>query len=91
MPIYEYECGKCRCRFEMKQSFDAETVAICSLCGGQARRILHPTPLLFKGSGFYITDSRKGKEPREETPKAEASKKETPKAQTASSEKPKGK
>ena len=62
MPLYEYECGLCCYRFEMKQGFDAEPVGICPQCQGRARRVLHSTPLLFKGSGFYITDSRQGKE-----------------------------
>lgn len=80
MPIYEYECGKCRGRFELKQGFDAKPVTTCSACGGKARRVLHPAPILFKAGGFYITESRKGKEPREETPKPAAPKAETPKA-----------
>ena len=62
MPLYEYECDICHHRFEMMQGFDAETVDICPQCQGKARRVLHSTPLLFKGSGFYVTDSRKSKE-----------------------------
>ena len=60
MPIYEYECGNCRYRFERKQNFDEEPVAMCPECQGKARRVLHSVPIIFKGSGFYITDSRKG-------------------------------
>ena len=59
MPIYEYECGDCQSRFERKQSFDAEPVAICPHCQGKARRVIHSTPIIFKGSGFYVTDHRK--------------------------------
>ena len=59
MPIYEYECGVCQCRFERKQSFDEEPVAMCPECQGKSRRVLHSIPVIFKGSGFYITDSRK--------------------------------
>ena len=59
MPIYEYECNLCQCRFERKQRFDEEPVAMCPECQGKARRVLHSTPVIFKGSGFYITDSRK--------------------------------
>ena len=61
MPIYEYECGKCCFRFEMKQGFDEDPESICPQCQGWSRRVFHSTPLIFKGSGFYITDSRKGK------------------------------
>ena len=59
MPIYDYECNKCRFRFERKQRFDEAPLAICPECQGNLRRVIHSTPLIFKGSGFYITDSRK--------------------------------
>jgi putative FmdB family regulatory protein len=62
MPIYEYECGRCSCRFEMKQGFDDEPQAVCPQCQGRARRIIRSTPVIFKGSGFYITDHRKNKD-----------------------------
>jgi putative FmdB family regulatory protein len=76
MPIYEYECGHCRFRFEMKQGFDEEPQAMCPQCQGRARRVFHSTPVIFKGSGFYVTDSRKGKEPEKSQEKSEASKSE---------------
>ncbi len=60
MPIYEYECSHCRFRFERKQGFDDAAEAVCPQCGQRAHRVFHPTPVIFKGSGFYITDSRKG-------------------------------
>ena len=60
MPVYEYECGLCHFHFDRKQRFDDEPVAICPKCHGKARRILHSIPIIFKGSGFYITDNRKG-------------------------------
>ncbi len=65
MPIYEYECDICRCRFERRQRFDEEPVAMCPECQGKARRVIHSVPIIFKGSGFYTTDNRKGeaKEP----------------------------
>ena len=75
MPLYEYECDICRYRFEMKQGFDAEPIDICPQCQGRARRVLHSTPLLFKGSGFYITDSRKGKEKTKAKDKGETASK----------------
>ena len=76
MPIYEYECGQCCFRFEMKQGFDEEPQAMCPQCQGRARRVFHSTPVIFKGSGFYITDSRKGKEPETGKGAPEASKSE---------------
>ena len=60
MPIYEYECSLCHLHFERRQRFDEEPVAICPKCQGKARRVLHSIPVIFKGSGFYITDNRKG-------------------------------
>lgn len=60
MPIYEYECGVCHFHFERKQRFDEEPVAMCPKCQGKACRVIHSVPIIFKGSGFYITDSRKG-------------------------------
>ena len=59
MPIYEYECSLCCSRFERKQRFDEEPVDICPKCQGKARRVIHSIPIIFKGSGFYVTDNRK--------------------------------
>jgi len=56
VPIYEYECNDCGCHFEKRQSFHDEPVAICPECEGKARRVLHAVPIIFKGSGFYVTD-----------------------------------
>ncbi len=58
MPIYEYECSACQFHFDRKQRFDEEPVAVCPKCQGKARRVLHSTPIIFRGSGFYVTDSR---------------------------------
>jgi putative FmdB family regulatory protein len=58
MPIYEYECPECRHRFEKKQSFHDEAKADCPECQAPAKRIFHPAPIIFKGSGFYVTDHR---------------------------------
>ncbi len=62
MPIYEYECNLCCSRFERRQRFDEEPVAICPKCQGKARRVIHSIPIIFKGSGFYTTDNRKSKD-----------------------------
>jgi putative FmdB family regulatory protein len=63
MPIYEYECSHCSHRFEVKQSFKDKPEAKCPECKATARRVFHPTPIIFKGSGFYVTDYRKGPAP----------------------------
>jgi putative FmdB family regulatory protein len=59
MPIYEYQCSSCSFRFERRQKFHAKPLAKCPKCGGEARRLIHPAPVIFKGKGFYTTDNRK--------------------------------
>jgi putative FmdB family regulatory protein len=58
MPVYEYACKSCGHRFDLKQSFHDEPVATCPECGAHVQRVLHPAGIIFKGSGWYITDSR---------------------------------
>ena len=58
MPTYEYECRACLVHFDRKQSFSDEAIKVCPTCGGETRRVLHPPAIVFKGSGWYITDSR---------------------------------
>jgi putative FmdB family regulatory protein len=60
VPLYDYKCQACENRYEMRQSFDAAPRQSCPVCGGVAKRVLHAPPIVFKGSGFYVTDSRKG-------------------------------
>ena len=60
MPTYEYQCTACENRYETREGFDAPSRQPCPKCGGQAKRILFAPPIVFKGSGFYVTDSRKG-------------------------------
>ncbi len=60
MPIYEYECKNCNTRFEKMQSITADPLTECVNCGGgPVRRVLHPVGIIFKGSGWYVTDNRK--------------------------------
>jgi putative FmdB family regulatory protein len=59
MPTYEYECSKCSFRFEVKRSFNEIGGSCCPRCGSEGRQLYSSTPLIFKGSGFYVTDSRK--------------------------------
>ncbi|MFC1906364.1 FmdB family zinc ribbon protein [Chloroflexota bacterium] len=79
MPIYEYECEKCACRFEIKRRFDEDEGNLCCpQCRGKVCQIFSPSAIIFKGSGFYVTDSRIDRNhPSEEgvTDKAEGSKK----------------
>ena len=58
MPIYEYECGRCRNRFELRRGFNDDSIAACPKCASEAQRLFTPVPIIFKGSGFYTTDHR---------------------------------
>ena len=58
MPIYEYECEKCHSRFELKRKFGEDGSAHCPRCHSKAVRIFTSVPVIFKGSGFYVTDHR---------------------------------
>ena len=60
MPTYEYKCTVCENRYETREGFDSPARQPCPKCGEVAKRILFPPPIVFKGGGFYITDSRKG-------------------------------
>ena len=66
MPVYEYECKDCSTNFDLRRSFEDESEAYCPKCGGRARRLFSPVPIIFNGSGFYVTDNRKnGSQPEE--------------------------
>jgi putative FmdB family regulatory protein len=58
MPTYEYECEQCKTRFEKKQSFHEQPIVTCPECEGKVRRVFQAAPIIFRGSGFYVTDSR---------------------------------
>ncbi len=85
MPIYEYECDKCAYRFELKRRFDEDAGnPCCPQCQGKVRQLFFPSVILFKGSGFYVTDSRNDRNWRSEegkTDKVEGGKKEEGKAE----------
>ena len=60
MPTYVYECKECGHRFEIFQSFSADALDTCPECQAVAlRKVLFPAGVVFKGSGFYVTDSRR--------------------------------
>lgn len=58
MPIYEYECDKNGHRFERWQSVNDAQVRVCEICGAPVHKVFHPAGIIFKGSGWYKTDSR---------------------------------
>jgi putative FmdB family regulatory protein len=68
LPTYEYACTACDERIEVTQSFADAPLEVCAVCGGKLRRVFHPVGVLFKGSGFYSTDSRSKKKTGEPAP-----------------------
>jgi putative FmdB family regulatory protein len=60
MPTYEYRCTSCGEDIEVVQSFADAPLTTCDTCGGILRKVFTPVGIVFKGSGFYKTDSRSG-------------------------------
>ncbi|MEX0626420.1 MAG: FmdB family zinc ribbon protein [Chloroflexota bacterium] len=58
MPTYDYQCRSCGFITEVIHSMFEDGPATCERCGGELRRVFHPTGIIFKGGGFYKTDSR---------------------------------
>lgn len=61
MPTYQYACTACGHRFEAVQAFTDDSLTTCPVCSGQLRKVYGSVGVVFKGSGFYRTDSRNGK------------------------------
>ena len=58
MPTYEYGCTSCGQHIEVFQRISEDPLTTCGVCGGTLRKVFHPAGIVFKGSGFYATDSR---------------------------------
>ena len=58
MPTYQYLCNECGHEFEVVQSFSDEAISTCEKCQGAVRKVYNSVGIVFKGSGFYKTDSR---------------------------------
>jgi len=80
MPVYEYCCDECGCRFEEYREVKDRATCQCPTCGEQARKIFRPVGVIFKGPGFHVNDYRKPED------KAKA---DSDKASTASDSTPK--
>ena len=61
MPTYAYACKDCGHAFDIQQSFSDSSLTECPECGGTLRKKFNSVGVVFKGSGFYRTDSREGK------------------------------
>ena len=94
MPLYEYQCEDCGVRFERRQHITDEAIEVCPECGGKVHRLIHPVGIIFKGSGFYVTDNRAksstatpgSAKKTPETPKASKSSNSSDKSSTKSEE-----
>ncbi len=81
MPTYDYQCRSCGHVIEVIHAMTDDGPSVCERCGGSLRRVLYPAGIIFKGSGFYSTDSRgstsassDAPSSRADTSKADASK-----------------
>ena len=94
MPTYEYACTECGDRTEVVQSIADARPTICTVCGGPLRKVFSPVGIVFKGSGFYRTDSRgkpaKADGDKEKTGKKPADTSSTADAKSSSSSSPDG-
>ena len=61
MPTYQYSCNDCGHFFEVVQSFSDDSLTVCPECEGRLRKVFNAVGVVFKGSGFYRTDSRNQK------------------------------
>ena len=92
MPLYEYQCDECGCRYERIERVSVAKAGSCSACGGETRRLIGAPALQFKGSGWYVTDYGKGNgsrptesdkpAPEAKAPKTEKKADATPKKKT---------
>ena len=88
MPTYEYLCNECENSFEAVQSFTEAAIEQCPKCNGEVRKVYNNVGVVFKGSGFYKTDSRatpvtkteKSADKTESKPEKKVEKKAEPKA-----------
>jgi putative FmdB family regulatory protein len=98
MPTYEYLCKNCGDRFEKVQSFSARPLKKHEACGGELQKVFHPSGVVFKGPGFYATDSRPAaktssvdsdsKSDKSSSDSKPAAKSDAPKKETAKKEAP---
>lgn len=60
MPTYQYACEHCGHRFDVRQRFSDEPLTVCPVCNSPIHRVISPVGIIFKGSGFYVTDNKNG-------------------------------
>jgi putative FmdB family regulatory protein len=87
VPTYQYACTECGHDFEQFQSFTDDALTTCPVCEGRLRKVFNAVGVVFKGSGFYRTDSRTGSG-SDEKPAAESGSKSTEKSADATKPEP---
>ena len=60
MPLYQYRCNNCGHQFSERQRFSDDPLSDCPVCDGDVQRVINNVGIVFKGSGFYVTDNRNG-------------------------------
>jgi putative FmdB family regulatory protein len=86
MPTYQYRCTACGEDLEAVQKFSDAPLTTCSACGGQLRKVFNAVGVVFKGSGFYRTDSRNGSASRDGDDSRPAEKKSNAETKSADKE-----
>ena len=90
MPTYEYVCKNCGENFDVHQSFSDKPLKKHDACGGELKKVFHASGIVFKGGGFYATDSKSSTK-SEKTSSKDDSKKDGKKSDSKSDSKPKTK
>ncbi len=70
MPTYVYRCDSCGHQFEIFQKISDDPLDTCPQCAAKVRRVIHPVGIVFKGSGWYIKDSKNANGSSTDTPAA---------------------
>ena len=86
MPLYEYQCAKCGELTEKRHGFDDVNTEVCAKCGGELKKTFSVAGIVFKGSGFYVTDSRSGASATAKNPASTPDSKSESKTESSSSE-----
>jgi putative FmdB family regulatory protein len=89
VPLHEYQCKKCKHRFEKIQKFSDRPIRKCPECGGPVEQMLHAPAVQFKGTGWYVTDYASKKEASSSPSKSESSSEKPDKKEAADGHKEK--
>ena len=73
MPVYTYQCEECGQRFDARQKFTDDPITVCPECHGPTHKVIGSVGVVFKGSGFYVNDSRANNPANEPTKRSEKS------------------